>query len=124
MSKIVVTGPVIVKEGKILLVLDDDKILKLPGGKAELNESLEDACRREAKEEINGDVSLLGKLSTFTMEISGRVHELHHFLAKLKNEDVKPLAEVKKILWVDIDKLGQYYIVPNIKYLLERGEIK
>ena len=54
----------IIEDGKLLLIKDDDDIYKIPGGEVEPGENLEEACKREVKEEINGDIILLKKLST------------------------------------------------------------
>lgn len=128
MGKVLVSGPVIIQDGKLLLIKDDDNIYKIPGGKVESGESLEDACKREVKEEINGDVILLKKLSTLSIDKPDKSLsiELHHFLAKLKNKDIKPGFEVEEIKWLDIDdiKRGKYNVAPNIKFLIERGEIR
>ena len=128
LEPVVVSGPVIVQDGKILLIKDDDNLYKIPGGKVEPGESLEDACKREVKEEVNGEIILLKKLSTLTVNQPerSRTIELHHFLAKLKNNDLKPGFEVKEIKWVNIKDIGKgkSEFAPNIKYLLERGELR
>jgi len=127
-ERVLVSGPVIIEDGKLLLIKDDDNLYKILGGKVEFGESLEDACNREVKEEINGEIILLKKLSTLTIDRPDKflTIELHHFLAKLKNKDLKPGYEVDEIKWLNIDDIreGKYEVTPNIKSLIERGEIK
>ena len=98
-ERVLVSGPVIIEDGKLLLIKDDDNLYKILGGKVEFGESLEDACNREVKEEINGEIILLKKLSTLTIDRPDKflTIELHHFLAKLKNKDLKPGYEVDEI---------------------------
>ncbi len=127
-ERVLVSGPVIIEDGKLLLIKDDDNLYKILGGKVEFGESLEDACNREVKQEINGEIILLKKLSTLTIDRPDKflTIELHHFLAKLKNKDLKPGYEVDEIKWLNIDDIreGKYEVTPNIKSLIERGEIK
>jgi 8-oxo-dGTP diphosphatase len=126
-EKMIISGPVIIQDGKLLLIKDDDdNLYKVPGGEVESGESLEEACKREVKEEINGDIILLRKLSTLTVNKPDLVIELHHFLAELKNKNIKPGFEVKEIKWLDIKgiKQGKYNVATNIKYLIKMGDIK
>jgi ADP-ribose pyrophosphatase YjhB (NUDIX family) len=60
---IVASGPVIIEDGKLLVNKDNkDDFYKLPGGTIEENsEDLEEACHREVKEEINGEVEIIRK---------------------------------------------------------------
>jgi 8-oxo-dGTP diphosphatase len=124
MEKKIVSGPIIIENGKLLLIKDEDNFYKIPGGKLEIGESLEEACKREVKEEINGDIIILKELSTMTIYKPDITLELHHFLAKLKNRDIKPESEVREMKWIEIKRLNQYDTAPNIKFLIERGEIR
>ena len=51
---------------------------------------------------------------------------LIHYLAELKNKgEIKPLEPIKEILWLDIEEIrkGKHNVSPNIKFLVERGDI-
>lgn len=131
MNKKIVSGPVIIEDGKILLIKDEDDFYKVPGGEVEVGENLEEACKREVKEEINGDIIILKKLSTLILDKHQKmgeplIIELYHFLSKLKNRDIKPQGEVKEIKWIPIKdiKLKKYDVAPNIEFLIEKGDIK
>ena len=55
MEKIIASGPVIVEDGKLLLIRDNkDDFYKFPGGRVEDGENFEETCLRETGEEING----------------------------------------------------------------------
>jgi len=52
---------------------------------------------------------------------------LIHYLAKLNNKkDITPILPVKEIKWLDISEIkrGKYYVADNIKFLIEKGDIK
>ena len=51
---------------------------------------------------------------------------LIHYLAKLKNRDeIKPIPPTQEVRWLDIEEIKQdkYHVAPNIKYLIEKGDI-
>ncbi len=67
--KIIVSGPVIIQNGKLLVIKEDkDNFYKIPGGRVEGKESLEETCKREVSEEINGDITIIKKLSTMRLD--------------------------------------------------------
>jgi ADP-ribose pyrophosphatase YjhB (NUDIX family) len=131
-DEIIVSGPVILKQGKLLVIKEDkDDFYKLPGGRVEEDETLEETCIREIKEEINGEIIILKKLSPLILSENPTTHkkmriELNHFLAELKNPlTINPIDPIKEIKWLSLDQIKRkkYLVSPNIRYLLERGEL-
>lgn len=133
MKYIIASGPVIIEEGKLLVNKDDkDDFYKLPGGTIEEGiENLEEACHRETKEEINAEIEIIKPLHPMILWKNPQTEDkmcvvLIHYLAKLKNKDeIKPIAPIKEVKWLDIEEIKQdkYYIAPNIKFLIEKGDI-
>lgn len=130
---VVASGPVIIENGKLLVNLDDkDSFYKLPGGTVEEGiEDLEEACHREVKEEINGEVKIIRPLHPMILwkdpEDGGKVCiVLIHYLANLENKDkIKPISPIKEIKWLDINEIkrGKHNVAPNIKFLIDKGDI-
>jgi 8-oxo-dGTP diphosphatase len=131
---IVASGPVIVEEGKLLLVNSDDKddFYKLPGGRVHEGESLEETCIRRTKEENNADIEIIKPLSPMILWENPQTKEkvvilLIHYKAKLLNkEEVKPMPGItKEVTWINIEEIksGKIKVAPNIKFLLEKGEL-
>ncbi|MBU1866369.1 MAG: NUDIX domain-containing protein [Actinobacteria bacterium] len=95
----------ITRKGKVLLVKNRRGRWTLPGGRAQGNESLRAAAKREVKEEMG-----------ITIELKARVsgdHIRHHtvpcagcvaFAASIKKSDPRPRGEIVEIAWVDTDK--------------------
>ena len=131
---IIASGPVIVEKGKLLVNKDDkDDFYKLPGGTVEdYDKSLEEACIRETKEENNGVIKLIKPLSPMMLRKNPQTGEsmtilLIHYKAKLLNrEDLRPIYPIKEVTWLSVSEIkkGRYEVAPNIKFLIEKGEIK
>lgn len=133
-KNIVASGPVIIEEGKLLVNKDSkDDFYKLPGGTVEPDtEDLEEACLRETKEEINGEVEIIRPLHPMIIWKNPQTDEkmailLIHYLSKLKNkEEIKPILPVKEVRWLDVEEIrrGKHDVAPNIKFLLEKGDLE
>jgi len=133
MKFIIAAGPVIIENGKLLVNKDDkDDFYKIPGGRVEEGESLEETCIRETKEEINADIKIIKPLHPMIIYKNPQTKEemvivLIHYEAKLLNKkDIRPIAPIKEIKWLDINEIkqGKYNVAPNIKFLIEKGDIK
>ncbi|MFH1327152.1 MAG: NUDIX domain-containing protein [archaeon] len=129
---IVASGPVIIENGKLLVNKDDkDDFYKLPGGTVEVGDSLIDACLRESKEENNVDVEIIKPLNPMIIYKNPQTKEamvivLIHYEAKIKNiEDMKPMPPIQEVRWLNIREIkeGKYDVAPNIKFLIEQGDI-
>jgi ADP-ribose pyrophosphatase YjhB (NUDIX family) len=133
MKYIVASGPVIIEDGKLLVNKDDkDDFYKLPGGTIEEDvESLEEACHRETKEENNAEIEIIKPLNPMILWKNPQTGEkmcilLIHYLATLKNKDeIKPMPPIKEVKWLDIEEIKQdkHNVAPNIKFLIEKGDI-
>lgn len=113
---VVASGPVIIENGEVLLNRHgDDDFWKFLGGKVEPKDvvgenSLEDTCRREAKEENGFDIEIICPLKPIMIRKPGSKDEfvvLIHFLAKRKGKKIK--------LGSDIREFGKFNIVKLVK---------
>jgi len=134
MKTIVASGPVIIENGKLLVNKDDkDDFYKLPGGTIEEGiEDLEEACRREVLEENNAKIEIIKPLNPMIIYKNPQTNEemtiiLIHYEAKLLNrQEIKPCGETKEVKWLDIEEIKQdkHNVAPNIKFLIEKGDIQ
>lgn len=130
---IVASGPVIIENNKLLVNKDNkDDFYKLPGGTIEEGiEDLEQACHRETKEENNAEIEIIKPLHPMIIWKNPQTKEkmaivLIHYLAKLKNkEQIKPIPPILETKWLDINEIkqGKHNVAPNIKFLIEKGDI-
>lgn len=120
-------------ENKILLEKrTDNGMWCVPGGAIELGETLEEALRREVKEETSLDI-----FNPRLFDVRANVHmvypnqdEVYYtdvvYLTTKYEGELKPDAESKELRWVPLDELPkimptqEYYIE---KFLKERGSM-
>ena len=121
-NSIIASSPVIIEDGKVLLDRErkDGKITDwfFPGGGVEdFDISLEEACRREVKEEMGIEIEIIRPLDTLLIkqkrvstpalplsEEEERVIVLVHYLAKRIGE-IKPGSDIAQWAWHDIKNL-------------------
>ena len=124
---IIASGPVIIENEKVLLNKHgDDNFWKFPGGRVKdfdfkdtLN-SLEEACRREAKEEMGFYVEIIRPLKPMMVPKPGDPDTqviLIHYLAKRLGE-IKPGSDIKEYKWFNINNLPKD-CAPNIEPVVE-----
>jgi len=123
-------GAVIVRGSHVLLVKREEEPSKglwsIPGGLVELGESVEDACRREVKEETGIDIQiekLLDVASSIIRDGQGRIrfhYVLTFFLARPLTIAAAPHSDVSEVRWVRLDELQSYQMAKAARDLLPR----
>ncbi|MCB9798967.1 NUDIX hydrolase [Candidatus Nomurabacteria bacterium] len=124
-NTIVASGPVIIENDKVLL----NKEIKpsgetpwlFPGGEVEdFDVSFEQACVREAKEEMGIDVTIIRPLRpmhVYRPDAPDKMAILIHYLATRIGE-IKPAENISKWNWFDIHNLPDD-CAPNIAPVIE-----
>lgn len=121
---IMASGPVIIEDDKVLLNKEKkgDMITPwfFPGGEVEqFDITLEDACVREAKEELGIDVHIVKALRPILIprpEDPDRLVILIHFLAT-RTGDIVPGDHVAEWAWHDIHNLPED-CAPNVPLVI------
>ena len=103
---------------------------EFPGGKIKINENPDDAVVREIKEELSLDIDKkLLKPFSFNTHTYKNVYvddlDVVIFFYICRSWKGTPLSnENKKILWIEIDKLKNYKLLPgNSKFILELNNL-
>jgi ADP-ribose pyrophosphatase YjhB (NUDIX family) len=120
-EKIQLSGCVIIKDEKILLLLKKKhNHYELPGGKLEEGETLKWAALRETNEEIGCEVRLIKYIGYKEFYINEKDYQSHNFLAEIIG-DQTPVVEEKEIfeniLWMPIKDYKKYNVASNVKEL-------
>lgn len=119
------------QEGEILLVASPKWRGKyvIPGGHIETGETIEQALKREVKEETNLDVFDIKFISFQEFIYNEDFHEKRHFIfldyaCKTNDKEVILNKEGSEYVWIDIDKISKLSIEPytlnTIKHFKEK----
>jgi 8-oxo-dGTP pyrophosphatase MutT (NUDIX family) len=130
MSKVlIVSGPVIVRDNKVLLnISSKDDYWKFCGGKLKGEGEMVDADLRKtaikrAKDELGIDIKIQDS-NPYIMYVMQEKDDgmydviLVHWLADFEGEIV-PGEMVKEWKWIPLDDLDKYNLAPNIKPVLQ-----
>jgi len=105
---------------KILGVLQADLQIK------PIDESVEDCCIREIKEETNIDVEIIKKIDILKSynKIKDRYEYIHIFLCKLKTTEIIVDDEILDARWFNLNEIKDLYLIPGFdKFISKYKEI-
>ena len=119
-----VASGVIVKNNKILIGLraEGDSgagMWEFPGGKIELNESSEDAIKRELREELDIEATVNQKIMKYSHRFKNTIYEISFF------EINKFTGSIKKnvhddLQWIELASLKKYQFISGELLLIDR----
>jgi len=127
---VLAVGAVVVRDGKVLLVLRDREpgrgLWSLPGGLVRLGEALRAAVVRELREECGIDVAVAEAaevVERMSPDIEGRL-QYHYVIlgyqAKWLHGELAASEEVEDARWVDPDSLHQYSMTRGTADVIRR----
>jgi solute:Na+ symporter, SSS family len=121
-KKVILSGTVIIQNGKLLLLYKTkDQHYEFPGGKVEPGESLEETAIRETKEETACEVKLIKYLIKIKFKKDNQNIISHKFLAEIINGEPKANGiEHSKIVWLLIKDYEKYPLQSNVVKFCEK----
>ncbi|PWS37576.1 NUDIX hydrolase [Falsiroseomonas bella] len=103
----IVTGSVVVADGKVMLcrraIEPRRGFWTIPAGYMEMGETIEEAARREAREEACADIAIEGMLAVYSIARIGQVQVL--FRARLASPGFAAGAESLEVRLFDWDEI-------------------
>ena len=106
----VVVGCLVKRDGRYLLVKENPsgkEVYNLPAGHVDKDEQLEDAARREAKEETGYDVRLIEQIALYHESAPQSVK--HVYLAEIVGGDERAQeGEILEVLWCSFDEIAEF----------------
>jgi 8-oxo-dGTP diphosphatase len=127
MKMIKMVAAIIRNEDKFLLVKQakgaaHEGLWAFPAGRVEDNESLEDALRREVKEETNLDISQIKFLEVVKVkdENMGIDAEVYVFECRHQRGNPKPESDVEEFKWVTIEEIEKFEMRPGMLRMIKK----
>ena len=117
MKVIKVTGAIIQRENKFLICRRGPNeeaagLWEFPGGKLEINETLEDCILRELKEELDIDAELHSLYDNYRFRSKDVIYDLYFF--KIKEYSGNMLKTVHdEMKWVELKDFHHYSFLPG-----------
>lgn len=115
-TPLVAVDVIIEKNDKLLLVTRKGKPyadkLALPGGRVEINETVEEAARREVMEETGLSVDIVDMLGIYSnpkRDPRGHIISIV-FIARTKTISVKAGSDASAAQWFDTDSIKKEYL--------------
>ena len=128
---ITVVAALIKKDGKVLIAkrsTGDINVFgkwEFPGGKVELNETEQEAIKREIKEEFEMDISVKRFIVNNVCKYPTKIVDLRLYECEYLSGDFK-LHDHSEYSWVEIDNLLDYDLaladIPLAKYLINKNK--
>ena len=128
---VVGVGAVVVRDGKALIIKRAHEPRtgewSLPGGLLELGESLQDAVRREIKEETSLDIEVGPVIETFDRvhrDDAGKIRYhfvIVDFVCWSNGGEAVPGSDADGVAWVTADEIDEYKVNAHARAVLQRG---
>jgi 8-oxo-dGTP diphosphatase len=128
---VVGVGAVVVRDGKALIIKRAHEPRRgewsLPGGLLELGESLQDAVRREIKEEAGLDIAVGPIIETFDRvhrDDQGKIRYhfvIVDFVCSAADGEAVPGSDADGVAWVRADEIDEYGVNDHAKAVILRG---
>ena len=121
MTKEISCGAIIIKNGKVLLVEQNNDIISFPKGHQEKGENRMVTAIRETKEETNLDIEIVSEKEykvSYIVKDNTPKDTIFYLAREVSNNDLIPQStEVRNVFWVPLEEVRETINRENIKEL-------
>ncbi len=121
---LVAVGGAVIKDGKVLLVKRAHPPNKgywaIPGGKVEYGETLEQAVKREIREETGLDVEVLDLMAVIQLIKEGFHYVILDFVCQVVGGDLRPGSDAEEVKFFSLEELEKVETTPTTREMLLR----
>jgi 8-oxo-dGTP diphosphatase len=130
---VVGVGAIILREGKILLEQRGNEPARwqwtIPGGVVEVGESLEEAVRRETREETGLEVevaTLIDVVDQVHLDKQGKIEYHYVIIDYIVKADGEPKcgSDADALKWVPLGEVEEYDLTPNFRRFFVKNKTK
>lgn len=117
---IIISGALILKENKILLVKRKDRdFLELPGKVVEEGEDPEQAALKATLDKIGLTIEIVQQFNESQSYYDGKEYISHIYEAKILKGTPTPLDEIEKVEFVEISQIPSLKVAHNIEQIYD-----
>ena len=126
-QRIEVTAFIINKNKTLILKRAEHKkvlpgFFELPGGGVEFGEGLEDALKREVKEEIDLEIKVNKLYSSFSSIINNTQYiDIQFYVEIISNLEIRLSPEHVGFKWISENEIDNYKFSPEMKQAIKNG---
>jgi len=112
-------GSIIVEDGKILLLYDEEAgFWEVPGGKVEDEETATEAALRHSKQSIGVDLELRKPFYSGEFEKNGELYLWHCYLAETDDQPEIDGKKYSKLEWFEGPELDEIDLAKSLEMVL------
>ena len=93
----------------------------IPGGKVEAGEKLQDALKREVREETGLEIEIVGFADVAELDEAGQHFVLVDFTARWISGEPRAASDAKQALWVPPEQLDRYELWSETRRIIAQS---
>ena len=122
-SPIIAASAAVFRDGRVLIArrANPPQLWSLPGGRVEPGEDIDDAARREVREETGVECEIVALAAAIDVEVSGLNYRIYALAARWRAGEAQPGPEASAVEWVKPEELARYQTTNGLAEVVARA---